>query len=160
MKLPYAEGTVFLVPLRDGGYARGVVARANKRGKGLFGYFFGPRIHFKEDASLDDLSPANAIKRLMFCDPGLVDGEWPILGTVPIWNRADWPMPDFVRRDLLGRRKPVLVRRSDKDPMQIETEYSVDDDSGLETYSISGHGAVEIKLSKLLANADNNIVQE
>jgi hypothetical protein len=41
MKLPYSEGSVFLVPLRKGGYARGVVARASPKGKGLLGYFFG-----------------------------------------------------------------------------------------------------------------------
>ena len=54
MKLPYSEGSVFLVPLRNGGYARGVVARATGEGKGLFGYFFGPRLascHRRSDSA-------------------------------------------------------------------------------------------------------------
>ena len=42
MKLPYSEGSVFLVPLTDGGYARGVVARSGPKGKVLFGYILGP----------------------------------------------------------------------------------------------------------------------
>ncbi len=150
MTLPYSEGSVFLVPLRNGGYARGVVARATHEGKGLFGYFFGPRLAVPEDITFDDLHPANAVLRVMFGDLGLINGQWPVCGLIPNWNRANWPMPDFVRRDPLGKRKPVLVRYSDTDPMRIEAEYPVDDDKGLATDSLSGYGAVEIKLTKLL----------
>jgi hypothetical protein len=148
--LPYSEGSVFLVPLRDGGYARGVVARANEEGKVLFGYFFGPRLSSKEDATLNGLQPANAIKRLMFGDLGLINGEWPIIGAIPNWNRSEWRMPDFVRRDVLGRLKPTLVRRSDDDPQRIQAEYLIEDAAGLEPDSLSGYGAVEIKLSKFI----------
>jgi hypothetical protein len=150
MTLPYTEGSVFLVPLRRGGYARGVVTRATDEGKGIFGYFFGPRLPSTNDVKLDALNPANAVKRIMFGDLGLINGEWPILGTLPNWNRSEWPMPDFVRRDPLGRLRPILVRYSDIDPMRIEEEYPIDDDSGLETDVLSGYGAVEIKLTKLL----------
>ena len=59
-------------------------------------------------------------------------------------------MPDFARRDPLGRMKPRLVRYSDDDPSRREAEYAIDDDSGLPTDSLSGYGAVEIKLTKLL----------
>lgn len=38
----YREGSRFAVPLRQGGYAVGLVARVNPRGV-LLGYFFGPR---------------------------------------------------------------------------------------------------------------------
>lgn len=150
MKLPYSEGSVFLVPLKEGAYARGVVARASNEGKGLLGYFFGPSILSMDAVPLDDLHPATAIMRVIFGDLGLINGEWPILGTVPNWDRSKWPMPNFVRRDPLGRLKPTLVRHSDTDPMRVEAEYIIDDDSGLETDSLSGYGAVEIKLTKLL----------
>ena len=149
--LPYSEGTVFLVPLRDDGFARGVVARSSDEGKAIFGYFFGPRIASIDEARLSDLEPEKAIKRLMFGDLGLINGEWPVVGAVPNWNRAEWPMPDFVRRDPLGRMKPVLVRHCDTDPLCIEVEYPIDDDTGLETDALSGYGAVEIRLTKLLA---------
>ena len=150
-KLPYVEGSVILVPLRNGGFARGVVARATKKGKGLFGYFFGPRLASPKDATLDGLDPDKAILRLRFGDLGLINGEWPVLGEVPNWDRAEWPMPDFVRRDPLGVLKPRLVRYSDDDPNHIEAEYIIDDDAGMPTDSASGYGAVEIKLTKLLA---------
>ena len=39
-KPPYSEGDVFAVPLTQGGYALGVVARAPKKGPVLLGYFF------------------------------------------------------------------------------------------------------------------------
>jgi hypothetical protein len=41
-KINYREGDWFAVPLRDGGYAVGLVARMDNRG-GVLGYFFGPR---------------------------------------------------------------------------------------------------------------------
>jgi hypothetical protein len=39
---PCEEGDLFAVPLRDGGYGIGVVARVGRRGV-LVGYFFGRR---------------------------------------------------------------------------------------------------------------------
>jgi len=150
MKLPYAEGTIFLVPLEKGGYARGVVARTGDQGKAVFGYFFAPCLPSKDEVRLEDINPANAIKKIMFGDLGLINGEWPIVGAIPNWNRSEWPMQDFVRRDPLGKLKPILVRYCDTDPMRIEAEFPIDDDSGLETDSASGYGAVEIKLSRLL----------
>src|SRR5262249_16153212 len=41
-KINHAEGECLAIPLRDGGFAIGVVARANATGV-LLGYFFGPR---------------------------------------------------------------------------------------------------------------------
>jgi hypothetical protein len=148
--LPYSESSIFLVPLKDGGYARGVVARASPEGRGILGYFFGPRIPSKEDVPLNTPSPETSILRIIFGDLGLVDGKWPVIGTVANWNRAEWPMPDFVRRDPLGRRKPVLVRYSDTDPMQIEAEYPISEDAGLQPDALAGYESVEFKLSKLL----------
>jgi len=150
MKLPYSEGIVFLVPLRDGGYARGVAARTSPQGKGVFGYFFGPKLTSVDDATIDDLIPFKAILHVRFGDLGLIKGTWPIYGKLTGWDRSMWPMPDFVRRDPLGKRKPVLVRYVDNDPMRIETEYPIDDATGMEADSAWGYGAVEIKLTKLL----------
>jgi Regulator of ribonuclease activity B/Immunity protein 26 len=141
---------VFLVPLKAGGFARGVVARMHKKGGVLFGYFFGPILPSRESAPLDDIAPSTAILHIQFGHRGLTNGEWPMVGVVPNWNRSEWPMPDFVRRDPLGYLRPVLVRRSDKDPLEVEREFPVDDDSGLEPDSLYGHVAVELKLTLLL----------
>jgi hypothetical protein len=149
MSLPYSEGSVFLVPLRKGGYARGVVTRSGDEGKVLLGYFFGPKLTSRNEAALEDLDPANAILRVMFGDLGLINGEWRVVGMLPNWNRSKWPMPDFVRRDELSRRA-WLVRYSDDDPNRKELEYPTHFDSKLQRDSLYGYGAVEIALTKLL----------
>lgn len=152
MRLPYAEGTAFLVPLDGGGVARGVAVRVSPRGKVLLGYFFGPRLGSSAEFSWDGLQPAAAVLRLRCGDLGLVNGDWPIVGQVPGWNRAMWPMPDFVRRDPLGRLPPLLVRYSDYDPQRIDCEIPIQDDEGLGNQSLSGAGAVATRLNKLLAD--------
>jgi hypothetical protein len=150
MKLPYCEGTVFFVPLRNGGYARGVTARIDPKGEVLLGYFFGPRFDTDAAASVSDLHPSAALLCIRFGALGLQNGTWPILGQVSNWKRAEWPMPDFVRRDPLVKRKLRLVHYSDNDPSHIESQHPIDEDPGLQTDSLSGYGVVEIKLTKLL----------
>lgn len=152
MKLPYKEGSVFLVTLTDGGYARGVVARAGRKGGVLMGYFFGPRLTSPQKAELTDLAPDNAVLRLLFGDLRLINGKWPIIGNVPNWDRSEWPMPDFVLRDVLGCQKRVVVRYADDDPLRIEAEYTVNDASGMPIDSVSGAALVEIKLTELLGH--------
>jgi hypothetical protein len=150
MRLPYSEGSAFLVPLRGGGYARGVVARAAPKGKVLLGYFFGPKLPSERDATFEGLQPEAAVLRVRFGDLGLVKGHWPILGSVPNWNRAAWQMPSFVRRDPLGKLKPRLVQYSDDDPNREIGEQVIDDDAGLQRDALSGYAAVSIKLDNLL----------
>src|SRR5687768_5375020 len=83
-RLPYKEGDWFAVPLRDGGWAVGRVARMPpppKRGIHLLGYFFGPRrdrVPALDDVA--DLAPEAAISIERFSDLGLVRGTWPVLG--------------------------------------------------------------------------------
>jgi hypothetical protein len=125
------------------------VARSSGEGKVLLGYFFGPRLASTIEAALDDLDPANAILHVRFGDLGLINGEWPVVGKVPNWDRSKWLMPDFVRRDDLSK-KAWLVRYADDDPNRIVGEYPTDFDSSLERDSLSGYGAVEIVLTKLL----------
>lgn len=148
--LSYSEGTVFLVPLRKGGYARGLIARSDAKRLMLLGYFFGPRLASREAAVLTGLDPTEAILRVRFGALGLRNGEWTILGTAPNWNRSEWTIPDFARRDPLGRMKSWRVHYSDSDPSLREAEYPVEDDSGLATDSLYGYGAVEIELTKLI----------
>jgi Immunity protein 26 len=150
MKLPYSEGTVFLVPLRDSGYARGVVARSSRKGKILLGYFFAPCLQSTNLIEFDNLDPAKAVLCVRFGDLGLINGEWRILGNISNWNRTDWPMPKFIRRDPLGRKKPILVQYSDDSPDEIIKETYTTDSVEWGTDSLSGYGAVEIKLTKII----------
>jgi hypothetical protein len=148
MKLPYSEGSVFVLLVRTGGFARGVVARMSPGGRVLFGYFFGPRLPNAECVVVDDLAPLKAVLRVRFGDLGLINGEWQVRGRIPDWNRAEWAMPDFARRPpgLPARR----VRYPDNDPNGLVREYPMIDDGSLGTDSLSGYGAVEIKLGMLL----------
>ena len=147
--LPYSEGSVFSVPLREGGCARGIVARAAPEGVTLFGYFFGPKMKSVTDLNMDELSPENAVLSVVFGDLGLMNGEWSVIGALPDWQREEWPMPDFVRRDDIGKRA-WRVRRSDNDPSVVESEEPTDFDTNLPPNWSSGYGSVELKLTKLL----------
>jgi len=151
MKPSYPDGSVFLVPLKDSGFARGVVARSAPGGKLLLGYFFGPRLASRMEVDLSGLDPGNAILRLRFGDLGLFKGLWPVVGKLPDWNPAKWRMPDAVRRDPLGIIKPVLIRYDDSDPSRILSEVILENDNDLPNDGLAGYGFVEAKLSMFLA---------
>ena len=151
MKLPYSEGTAFLVPLKNGGFARGVIARSGKKGKVLFGYFFGPRLVSLENITIKDLKPEQAIARIMFGDLGLINGEWKIMGKIENWDRLRWPMPDFSTGAPHPKTGKVwLIRYSDDDLPKVIKSALIDPDKNLPTDSLYGYGAVEIHLNKLL----------
>jgi hypothetical protein len=150
--LPYSEGTLFFVPLRTGGFARGVVARCSREGKVIWGYFFGPLLPTTDVAEPVTLNPKDAILCLMFGDLGLINGKWPILGKIANWIRSEWPMPIFVRKDPLGIKPSIRVQYSDTDTCVIVAESPVTDVTGLRPDLMSGYGSVEIKLTKLLSS--------
>jgi len=147
---PYIEGSIFLVPLRTRGYAIGVAARVSPRGRAVLRYFFGPRVVSTETPALNNLDPTAAILRIIFGDLGLISGKWSVIGTVPNWDRRMWPIPDFVRLDPLGRRKPVLVRYADDDLNRVEYESEIESAVGFLPDVAAGYGAVELRLTKLL----------
>jgi hypothetical protein len=102
----YGEGDWFAVPLREGGFAVGVIARAMPHKEGiLLGYFFGPR---RDDVptldELKSLSASDAVLVDRFGHLGLVRGTWPLLGRIDGWDRGAWPTPAFGRfEELTGR---------------------------------------------------------
>ena len=151
-RLPYTEGDWFGVPLKNGGYAVGIIARSRRSGKSLFGYFFGPR-HW-ELPSMNDirgLTPADAILIGKFGDLDLYTGEWPIIGHSDPWNRNTWPMPPLIRIDEFSK-KAWKVAYSEDDPSLVVHETPCD---AKETHLFPrdrgmGSGAVESRLTDLL----------
>jgi hypothetical protein len=123
-RVNYRVGDWFAVPLREGGFAVGVVARANPQGV-LLGYFFGPRC--EEVPTLKDvrgLKPHAAILVGMFGDLGLMQSKWPIIGRLDDWDRGEWPMPVFIRyEELTGRSFRVFYH--DDDPNKVVREEQV-----------------------------------
>ena len=151
-KLPYSEGTWFAIPLRNGGFGVGVVARATRKGRVILAYFFGPRRDAVPSLSeLEHLTPDKAICAICVGDLGLITGTWPIVGNLKSWDRSLWPMPVFVRRDPISR-KAWKVYYSDTDPnlpvSEVRTSY---DDTSLRKDSLYGAGAAEIELTELLS---------
>lgn len=150
-KTNYREGDWFALPLREGGFGIGVVARTNPDGV-LLGYFFGPR---RDDVpSVDavaDLKPPDAVLVAMFGHLGLKKGTWPIIGRIDGWERVDWPMPPFVRyEELTGRSIKVLY--DDNDPNRVIREEQVQPGVAeqLPKDGLLGAGAVEKLLTALL----------
>lgn len=150
-KLSYCEGTWFAVPLRTTGYGTGVVARCDGEGI-VLGYFFGPKaLCLPSFAEVCQLSPEQAVLIRRFGDLGLLQGEWPIIGHDPQWDRQRWPLPRFGRIALDGQWA-VAVQYDEEDIGSIvkEQPISVEEAQTLPDDGLSGYGAIEIRLTKLL----------
>jgi hypothetical protein len=148
---PYGEGTWFAVPLRAGGFGLGRIVRAKAKSPILVGYFFVPKLYQVPSLStVEHTQPETAILIAHFGDLGLATGTWTVIGASPM-DRDVWPHPQFIRRDLLTG-KVAKVTYSPDDPgreiaFQPASEFEV---QHLPKDGTLGHGAVEMKLSKLL----------
>jgi hypothetical protein len=140
-KLPYQESSIFSVPLRGGGFARGVVARMRPRGRILLGYFFGPRTTSPNQLP-DSFFPQSAILVGMFGDLHLIDGRWDVLGAIGDWRQEDWPIPEY-----RGVPHELVLYDDDLTPRIYRSRIATPD---LPSDSLMGAGAVEIKLDRLL----------
>jgi len=149
-KINYKEGSCIAIPLREGGYARGIIARVDGKG-GIFGYFFGPKFSsFEEIENCSGLKCQDAILSGRFGDPGLLNDEWKVIGEYTSWDKTDWPMPAFIRIDESENRAWLsyydeydfsFIKEDEVSP-ELKDKYPYDRDMG--------YGAVEIRLTKLL----------
>ena len=146
----YGEGDVFGVPLDDGGYGIGLVARARKGM--VLGYFFDG-IH-QVPPALEDLQVHrdDAIEVMRFGDDGLRDGSWPILGQLPGWDRNAWPMPWFVNGNYLGEKSRILGSYYPDDPTRSLGYWKITPEQaeGLPPNGVCPWRAQEIGINKLL----------
>jgi hypothetical protein len=116
---PYREGDWFALPLPEGGWVLGRIARVPPAGTTLFGYLFGPRR--AEPPTLADavgLTPDDAIHYDRFSDLDLRSirkDRCPILGQDGDWDRSQWPVPPFAEFDRTTKQWS-LVRCDDDDP--------------------------------------------
>jgi hypothetical protein len=157
-RLPYREGDWFAVPLRDGGWAVGRVARMPpppKRGIDLLGYFFGPiRDCVPVLKDVDSLASKDAVGIKCISDLGLISGRWPVLGgRGPDWaaERDRWPMPAFGFHDEI--RGCYFRREYPDDPRQLwlrQVPITAEEYVRLPRDGFAFDGAVEIWLTRLL----------
>jgi hypothetical protein len=150
-RVRYSEGDWFAVPLRDGGFAAGVIARMNPKGV-LLGYFFGPKRGAVPTVDeVAGLTSADAVVVLQFGHLGIRSGRWPLMGAIGAWDRRDWPIPAFARmEELTGQALRVRYRDDDPNDVISEERISIDEARSLPIDALSGDGAVEIKLTALL----------
>jgi len=149
MRPAYGEGDIFCVALRTSGACLGVIARLSKDRKIVLGYFFGEKVPACPDArTVPQLQPQNALTITMFGALSLKDGSWPIIGRMPNWDRQNWPMPKFIRRNSLIKRA-WLVSYSDDDPSWPVAEEPCDfDTDGYGRDSLWGAEFVELFLTR------------
>lgn len=150
MKLNYGPGTWFTVPLGDGTYAVGVIARMRPRGKIVFGYFFGPSYSVVPELSdLRDLRPEQAVYVGKFGDLGLYRGEWTVIGDDVMFTNEGWPLPVF-RQDQ-DHGLPPLIVRYDENMADVEVTKSTPEFvSDLPDSGLGGSRYIEIVLSRML----------
>lgn len=150
-RIHYKEGTWFAVPLRTVGYAVGLVARTNTKGV-ILGYFFACKnTNIAEWKDSNILHPEDAILIRMFGDLGLSQGEWPILYHASVWDRERWPLPLF-GRIAVDQSWATAVQYDEDDVNKIVAEHptSVAIAQSLPEDGLSGYGAIEIRLTRLL----------
>lgn len=157
-KRPYKEGSWFAIPLKEGGYALGLIARQKKAL--ILGYFFGPR--YPTVPTLNDavgLGHADAMQRMIFGDLELLNGLWPVLGELPDWERSKWPMPNFSHKDSLSDQ--MYLRIYDENTLEDigERRISADEARNLPEDGTFGAGAVRIVLSRLIHEAEQQAGQ-
>jgi Immunity protein 26 len=151
-KVKYREGDWFAVPLRDGGFAVGLIARANPGGV-LLGYFFGPlRSEVPRLEDVAGLRPGDAVLVGKFGHLGIVQGKWPLLGRLDGWDRRDWPTPVFVRyEELTGRSFRVFYDDDDPNRVLREEQAAPGEAEQAPKDGLMGAGFAEGALSRLLA---------
>jgi hypothetical protein len=86
---------------------------------------------------------------VVFGDLNLLDQKWQIIGSIAPWDRQDWPMPYFVRKDDISK-KAWRVRLSETNVHEGIEEIPISYDSLLERDGVYGAGAVELLLTRLL----------
>jgi hypothetical protein len=152
-RISYREGDVFAVPLHDGGFALGVVARATGKGP-VLGYFFGPRRDVTPSVEeVSELEAGDNVLIQRFGDLGLIRGSWQLLGALPEWRRDRWPMPAFGRHEeLTGRYLRVEYADDDLNGPPREIEVSREEFERLPEDGLAGFAFTEARLSRLLSS--------
>jgi Immunity protein 26 len=151
VKIMYQAGDWFSVPLRSSGFGIGIIARQGENGI-LFGYFFGPKSdQLPTFGQTMGLKPNKAILLARFGDLGLKQGQWSLIGRSPTWDASDWPMPSFVRRDIISGKLSLVTYDESNLVSEIRLEQVTRERcKEMPADGLYGYGAIEIKLTRLL----------
>ncbi len=157
--IKYSEGQWFAVPLKNGGYALGIIARGSHKVKGPhLGYFFGPRYEsIPGEQETWQKQPSDAILIEWFGPLGILWGTWPLIPTTRPFRREEWPVPKFRSIDPLNPTRGWLVEYDQETSgldLPVRRIYcDAKDLEGLPEDGVSGYEAIEIVLTKLLSES-------
>jgi hypothetical protein len=143
-------GKVFVVPLKNGGFSIGLVARQDKNI--LLGYFFNTYF-FEKPITVKDLiiNKSNICLICLFSILGLKNNEWTVIGSLPDWNKDEWAVPMFKQKDpLLDIYYAINYDDSLNEISKIKM--SKEDANKLYNGGIYGYGIVESILTKIIKN--------
>jgi hypothetical protein len=148
-KVKIKEGDVFAVPLLQGDYAIGLIAR--EQNKITLGYFF--RTIFKTLPEELDTTGINHWEVALigkFSSLAIEKGEWPLLKTNFKFNRNNWPIPVLKMQDPLTEQYFAVLY---DDTLVNEQRYkiSIEEASELFGHGNYGYEALQKKLSTVLA---------
>ena len=152
-RITYKEGDIFGIPLdQDKGFGVVLVARCHKSHGGVLGYFLGPAK--KNFPTLSDYLTVKAKDSILigiFGDLYIIQGKWKYIGSLPDWNKKDWPMPIFGRYNEVDD-EAFLIEYDDEDPNNEirEVKCSRKEIEGLPEDRLMGAGAAEIHLTRAL----------
>jgi Immunity protein 26 len=156
------EGNVVSMKLDDGRSALGVLARVDtahpRKPYLIFVYFFGPYDHLTSiNNILQSLSPATAVCRLRTSALDIYSGEWQTVGTIPNWNRADWPFPNFYIKNYFSNKLWRCVINEENLAGIIRQE-PIDQIGDLKEFVSSGSEAARITASMLLEDVPTVVI--
>ena len=141
-RVRFAEGDVFLIPLTQGGFAVGLIARYDLRGHGVLAYIFNRTVDEAGELDIDHVvSKEMVVDVVDVAMRSLVSGAWPIVGRLPNWSRSDWPVPVF--RYQIGQ----LSFRSQDDYRQEIYSNLIPRDEEIFRYVLYGDLALSLRLS-------------
>lgn len=154
-RIRFTEGQWFAVPLRNEGYALGIVVRGNYKTVCL-GYFFGPRYEKPPgDEVTREKKPEDAILITQFSDLGIINGSWPLIQSTRPFSREEWPVPKFGMEIPFSEGKGYIREYSfeDSGDWKLIRESIVDSNEvvNLPKDSFMGAGFVEFRLTYLLS---------
>jgi hypothetical protein len=117
----------------------------------LLGYFFGPKLGaIPSPDHVLRLTPSEAVRVMRFGYLGLATGQWPRICSSEL-NQVEWPVLPFIRRDLISGKAYTVTYSDDIAEETSIRPATTEEVDHLPKDGLSGHGAVEIVLTKLLA---------
>lgn len=146
-KIKSKEGDVFLVPLKKGDFAIGLIVR--KKGSILLGYFWNKKIP-KADSKipLNFIYEQDPILVKRFGYLGIFNGEWPIIGSIPNFSREEWSIPLFKRNvSFVG---DFAIKYNDELEEVDQILLQEEDNNIYPEDGLAGHGWIEERLTNLI----------